>query len=213
MSADPPARSSAFAAARVREKTSYRLNILNIRALLALAPLALTVAGCGPRPAQLRPPLTAALDPLLGFSDPAHCRPDAGHARFLAGLIAGDADRGFKPGRVDAPASLAAAFGPVTARRADGYWVIGVATTGTLFGLPLGRIDHALPEGGDAGDVTYRFDVPVAVAAKALAARGFPVKAGAAVPIGVGETDVEEVMSLLPDPDSPARSLFGCGYA
>lgn len=173
-----------------------------------VAGLALLVAGCGPRPATVRPPAPIALDALLGFSDPARCRVTADHARFLAAMVAGDGRGAVRAGRIDAPPALAAAFGPVTARRTDGYWVVGTSVSGTLYGLPLGRIDHALPEGGDAGDVTYRFDVPAAAAATTLRRRGFPVTAGRSTPIDGGDL----VMTLVANPRNPDFSLFGCGH-
>jgi hypothetical protein len=168
----------------------------------------LLVAGCTHRPPTSVPAGPVALDALLGFADPARCKPTPGHARFLADLVAPDGKGGFKAGKVDVPPALARAFAPISVRRDADYWVIGLAVSGTLYGLPLGRIDHALPVGGDPGDVTYRFDAPLAATAATLRTRGFPVKAGNSVPLA--GTDL--TMTLVADPKNAKASLFGCGH-
>ncbi len=175
--------------------------------LLLVAALGLLAAGCAHRrPAPAAGPV--ALDGLLGFADPARCKPTATHARFLADLVAPDGNGGFRAGKVDAPPELQRAFAPITVRRDQDYWVIGLGVTGTLYGLPLGRIDHALPVGGDPGDVTYRFDAPLATTASTLRTRGFPVEAGTSAPLAGSDL----VMTLVADPNDAKASLFGCGH-
>lgn len=168
--------------------------------------MALLLAGC----AHMTAPAAAQLDELLAFAEPATCEPAADHARLLAALVAGDANDGFRPGEVAAPPALVGAFGRVYARRHEGYWTVGAPVHGLLFGLPLIEIVHALPEGGDAGDVTYVFGAPVGSVEASLRRRGFPVRAGSDVP--VGSVDAQQLgIGLRADPANPGRTLLTCG--
>ena len=176
-----------------------------MRAVILTAAL---ILAAGARPAQ---PPEAALDLFLGFTDPKLCKESAAHARFLQSLIEGDANDGFRAGNPVVPNRLKPAFGVVEVKRHDGWWTIGIPVRGSLFGLPLVRIEHALPEGGDPGDVTYSFRAPVDRVERVLRARGFPARANAAVRLGPPD-GYDFRMSLHPDPEDAKQSLFGCGY-
>lgn len=158
-----------------------------------------------------RRPDPIALDSLLAFSDPKLCEPTAAHFRFLRSMIGGDANVGFRAGKLVAPARLRAAFDRIKVKRHDGWWTIGVPVRGSLFGLPLAEIVHSLPEGGDAGDETYVFDVPVQRVESVLRARGFPAKSGEDVQLGPPD-GMAHLMSLRSDPDDARRTVFTCGY-
>lgn len=153
-----------------------------------------------------------ALDSLLGFTDPATCATSEPHTRFLDAMVVGDANEGFRAGRLLVPGALLSAFGPIKVVRHDGWWTVGVAVRGTLFDLPVSRIDHALPEGGDPGDVTYEFAAPVERVEQVLRARGFPARAGKDVTLGPPD-GYEHIMSLQAHPDDARLSQFGCGYS
>lgn len=171
-----------------------------------LATLALLV-GC------TRPPATkgVSLDDVLAFSNPAMCESAPDHARLLSAMIAGDANSGFRPGRIVAPRAVRSAFGTIEVRRHDGFWTVGTPVRAMLFGLPLRRIDHALPEGGDPGDVSYSFEAPIADVERALRSRGFPVEAGKVIAVGPPD-GYEFNVSLLRDPDDPRRAILSCGF-
>lgn len=166
------------------------------------------LAGC----AHMEQRGSAGLDEFLAFADPALCEPAPEHARFLSSMIAGDANEGFRPGRLIVPPNLRSAFGPVEVRRHDGWWTIGVAVTGRLYGLPLKEIVHALPEGGDAGDISYVFAAPAPHVEHALHARRFPAEIGEDVSLGPPD-GLQHIMSLTADPDNKDRSVLTCGYA
>jgi len=150
------------------------------------------------------------LETFLIFSNPALCQPAPGHERLLSGMIAGDANVGFRRGRLLVPARLREAFGPIQVRKHDGWWTIGAAVTGQIYKLPLKRIVHALPEGGDAGDVSYVFAAPIVHVERLLRAHGFPAEIGKDVPLGP-QDGAGFVMSLLPDPENKDHTILTCG--
>ncbi len=168
----------------------------------------LLVAACA-HPIATRHQL--ALDELLQFTSPTMCELSAPHRHLLDGMIAGDANAGFSPGFIHAPKGMRRLFGPIEVRRHDSYWTVEASVEGTLFGIPLVAIIHSLPEGGDAGDVTYVFDAPIATVESALRARGFPARAGQEVELGSPDLQVP-VMALLVDPKSRGRTLLSCYY-
>lgn len=178
-----------------------------MKAIAALA-LAAALSACAHRPSAQTAGI--ALDELLAFSDPRLCQPSEAHARMLAGMVAGNANEGFRAGRIDASKSHSAAFGKIFVRRFQHYSVVGVPLSGTLFGLPILSIEQALPEGGDPGDVTYRFQAKVESTQRALRARGFPAEAGRAVQMGPPE-GYEHVIELLADPKRSDQTLLNCG--
>lgn len=177
-------------------------------------PLAATLAGCAhPEPPAVPGVASSSprLDELLAFADPRLCEPAPAHERFLAGMVAGDANTGFEAGRLLVPTDLKRAFGRIAVRRHDGWWTVGVPVRGTLFGLPLKEVVHALPEGGDPGDVSYIFVAPATLLEQVLRARGFPAKVGEDVQLGPPD-GYKHYMTVRPDPDDKARSILSCGY-
>ena len=130
---------------------------------------------------------------------------------MLGAMVAGDANEGFRAGTVEVPASHASAFGPVYIQRHDGHTVIGVPVRGSLFGLPLVAIEQSLPEGGDPGETHYRFLAAPEAVARALGARGFPVKLGQSVTIGPPD-GYEHFIELTADPSLTGHTLLSCGY-
>jgi hypothetical protein len=127
-------------------------------------------------------------------------------------MTEGDANDGFRAGRVVAPPALAGAFGKVRIRKADGYWISSVGTKGTWLGLPVVAVHQDLPEGGDPGGFQIEFDAPLAETERRLKAAGFP--AAANVEVALGEPDgYDHLMTLEAVPGRPGRSLFRCGYS
>lgn len=176
------------------------------RASLALA---IIVGGCVHRPSGTSQPL--ALDELVSFADPATCSPGTGHAEFLGAMIEGDANVGFRPGKIVAPNRYASAFGQVYLQDHEGYTEIGAAARGTLFGLPIAAVVQSLPEGGDPGETHYRFEAHPETVQRVLAERGFPVKLGQSVLIGPPD-GYEHFIELIVDPVHPGHTLLSCGY-
>lgn len=168
----------------------------------------LALAGCAHSGARQ----LVRLDDFLAFSNPAMCESAPEHTRFLRALFAGDANDGFRPGLVLAPEAIRGAFGPIEVKRHDSWWSVTVPASGTLFGLKLRQIAHALPEGGDPGDVTYSFEASLDDVARALRERGFPAKAGASVEMGPPDGYAYE-LSVTADPDRAGRTHFSCGYS
>ena len=171
-----------------------------------MAALGALVAGSAHHPAR-----ASALDESLAFAAPARCEPGPVLAKLLAAMVAGDANAGFRAGRVEVPPAHAGAFGPIYLQQHDGYTVIGVPVRGSLFGLPLVAIEQSLPEGGDSGQTHYRFKSDPKEAERVLAARGFPVKLGESVPIGPPDGQVHFI-ELLADPHHRGHALLTCGY-
>lgn len=178
-----------------------------IRLRLIAAMVAL--GGCAHSPANR--PEGLEMEPLLGFADPARCDPAPAHAGMLAGMITGNADVGFRAGRIVVPARYARLFGPVYRQPHDNYTVIGASVRGSLFGLPLAAIEQSLPEGGDPGETHWRFNASPEMVERVLAARRFPVELGRAVPIGPPE-GYEHFIELIADPLHPGHTLLTCGY-
>ncbi len=89
------------------------------------------LGGCATLPEGSRAP---SLDPLLSFADPALCEPGPAFSAFLGGMTKGDANDGFRPGRIVAPPEISRHLGPVRVRKADGYWVASVAAAGRWMG-------------------------------------------------------------------------------
>ena len=173
-----------------------------------LAAAAALLCGCVHQPAAP----AIAFDEPFTFADPARCEPGPALGKLLAAMVAGDANAGFRAGRVAAPASHAGAFGPVYLQRHGGFTVVGVPVHGgSLFGLPLVAVEQSLPEGGDPGQTHYRFRAAPEAAERALVARGFPVKLGQTVPIGPPD-GYEHFIELLADPHHPGQALLSCGH-
>ena len=178
-----------------------------MKATAALVPL-LALAGCAHMPMARG---SAALDPLLAFSDPSRCEQSLAHTRLLNEMVAGDAEEGFRPGRIVVAQPFGQAFGPIFVDRVGDFTVVGTPVSGTLFGLSLVSIEQAFPDGGDPGDVTYTFETTVTNLEGQLVARGFPAKAGQTV--SMGPPDVyDHVIQVLPDPSNRGRAMFLCGY-
>ncbi|MDQ3144278.1 MAG: hypothetical protein M3Q57_05295 [Pseudomonadota bacterium] len=177
-----------------------------MKAIAAVVPL-LALAGC------THLPLTraTALDPLLAFSDPSRCEQSPVHARLLDEMVVGDANEGFRPGRIAAPQPFAQALGPIFIEKHDNFTVVGTPVRGTLFGLPLVRIEQAFPDGGDPGDISYTFETAVIALERELIARGFPAKAGQTVSMGPPD-GYDHVIQLMSDPSYRGRAMFTCGF-
>ena len=166
------------------------------------------VAGCAAAaPQKGREPVK--LDALLAFDNPALCRESKTLARLMGAMMRGDANIGFRPGKIVVPSYFRPAFGKISVRREDGFWVVRVPVRGVWLGMPVLEMAQALPEGGDPSDVYFTLGVPVSEAETKLKAAGFPVVAGSAV--SLGEPDgYDHQMSLYADPKTPGQSLFGC---
>jgi hypothetical protein len=152
------------------------------------------------------------LDAFLSFTNPTICEAAPAHDRFIRAMVGGDANAGFRPGRLVVPDRLRSAFGSIRVEQHDGYWTIGLPVSGTMFGLPLRRIVQWSPEGGDPGGVAYHFNVPAEELAGALRARGFPAKVGEAVQLGPPD-GYEYTLEVRPDPDQQGGALFSCDYS
>ena len=172
------------------------------------ATLAAVLGGCVHAPSTSSP---VALDGLLAFADASRCEPAAAHEQLLGAMVAGDANDGFRPGRVTASAELLPAFGPVRVRPHDGYTTVRVPVHGTLFGLPLVEIVQSFPEGGDPGDVGYRFGAPADVVQRAVNRIGMPARSGQSVTVGPPD-GYEHYIELRPDPKRASHALLTCGY-
>jgi hypothetical protein len=169
---------------------------------------AASLAGCAHSPHAAGGPL--ALDGFLAFSDPKRCDLTGAHERFFRALWTGNPENeDVRPGTVVAPKNVRRAFGPVTVRSEGDYRLVEVAVAGTMLDLPLARIIHALPVGGDPGDVIYTFAAPIGKVEEALRAAGFPAKANETVHL---ESDgaYDHVMYLIPDPKRAGHTIFGC---
>jgi hypothetical protein len=173
-----------------------------IAALVALG-------GCAHAPAPGPQPM--ALDALLAFADPARCEPGPHQAKLLGEMIAGDANAGFRAGRIVLGQPYSRAFGPIRVEPHDGYTAISVSVRGSLFGLPITALVQSLPEGGDPGETHYRFKAAPETVERVLASRGFPVKLGHTVPIGPPD-GYEHFIELVADPVHPGHVLLSCGY-
>jgi hypothetical protein len=154
--------------------------------------------------------MAMALDELLSFSDPSRCEPSPLHFKLLIGMVSGDANEGFRAGRIDAPPAYRPAFGRIRLEKHDGYTLFDVSVRGTLFDLPLTSIEQSLPNGGDPGSVSYRFRSSPQQAKRVLTARGLPVRLGQSVPMGPPD-GYEYVIELLSDPRRPGHVLLSCG--
>lgn len=178
------------------------------RLLATMLPIAL-LGGCATvtKPASSLPDL----DALLGFDDPALCRESARLTAFMGEMVTGDANIGFRPGRIAASPELASAFGAIEVRAEDGYTVVSVSVRGSWLGLPLVAVHQGFPEGGDPGDFSFELAARVPIVERQLRAAGFPVRAGREVQVGPPE-GYTHVMTLVADPDRPGHSLFGCGF-
>ena len=174
-------------------------------ALMMLAAL----GGCIHGPSQYSRGM--ALDDVLAFADPARCEPGPAQTKLLAAMVGGDANDGFRAGRLDVPRPHSQAFGAISLERRDHYTVIALPLRGTLFGLPITSIEQSLPEGGDPGEVHYRFASAPETVERVFVSRGFPVKLGSAVQLGPPEV-YEHVIELVPDPVRPGHALVTCGY-
>jgi len=175
---------------------------------MILAVMAL-LGGCAHRPGAT--PRAIALDELLAFAEPSRCEAAPVHTNLLGAMIAGDANVGFRPGRVVAPSPQSSAFGNVYLHPYDAHTVIGVPVRGTVFGLALVAIEQSLPEGGDPGETHYRFKAEPAFVERVLAGRGFPVKLGQTVVIGPPD-GYEQFIALTVDQVYPGHTLLSCGY-
>ena len=175
--------------------------------LASLLPVALAACASPPhgRPGQ-------SLDPLLSFTSPALCEPGPALSAFLGGMTEGDANEGFRPGRIVAPPAVSRALGRVRLRKADGEWLTSVPARGTWLGLPVVAIHQDHPEGGDPGGFQIEFAAPPAETERRLKAAGFPARAD--VEVELGEPDgYAHLMTLEAVPGRPGRSLFRCGYS
>jgi len=180
---------------------------MTARPLALLFPAAL--AGCATLPQGSPPP---SLDQLLSFTSPALCDPGPSLSEFLGHLTQGDANEGFKAGRVVAPPALSGVFGRVRIKKADGYWLTSVRTTGTWLGLPVVALHQDHPEGGDPGGFQIEFGAPLPVVERRLKAAGFPARAN--VEVELGEPDgYAHLMTLEAVAGRPGRSLLRCGYS
>jgi hypothetical protein len=153
-----------------------------------------------------------ALDELLSFANPALCEPSTGQLNVIDAMVAGDAETGFRPGRVRAAPPYSPAFGRVSVTRFEHYTVATVPVRGTLFGLPVVAIEQSLPHGGDPGDTSYRFNAAPELVERVLSARGFPVKLGRTVPVGAPD-GYQHFIELIADPTYSGHALLSCGYS
>ncbi len=175
----------------------------------AIVAIAIIIGGCVHRPPETSQPLV--LDELLAFADPASCAPGASYAILLGEMVAGDANVGFRPGKVAAPVRYAAAFGRVNLQSHEGYTVIGASVRGTLYGLPIVAVEQSLPDGGDPGETHIRFRAAPDAVERVLAERGFRAKLGQSVAIGPPD-GYEHFIELIVDPVHPGHTLLSCGY-
>lgn len=184
-----------------------------MKQIAAIAMGAALLSGC----AERQMPGRADLDGLLTFEDPAMCRLGTETTRFLQAMVVVDPqavldpDQHLRLGRIDAPPSLAAQFGPIEMARHDGWTAFSVRVSGTMLGLPLHAIHQTFPEGGDPGDFSFEFAVPAPTAFAALRSGGFPVEINRDVSLGPPD-GYELFVSLQASPDAPDRSLLTCGY-
>jgi hypothetical protein len=178
------------------------------RLAAALIPT-VALGGCTSLPERSPGP---SLDPLLAFTNPARCEPSPTLDTFLGGLAQGDAEAGFRPGRIVAPPQLVPHIGRIKVKKTRSYWVVSVRTRGSWLGMPVFAVHQAFPQGGDPGDFQFELGVPVAEAERRLRAAGFPAETD--VDVAVGEPDAyAHLMTLVATPGWPRRSLFGCGYS
>ena len=168
----------------------------------------LLVAGCATTPPGSG---GADLGALLSFTDPALCEPSPTLSAFLSAQVAGDANDGFRAGKVQVPPHYAPVVGRIRVRKEPHYWVVWVPVRGTWLGMPVVAVHQTLPEGGDPGDFTIELGAPVSEAERRLKGAGFPARAGENVTLGPPD-GYAHVMTLISAPGRPGRSMFGCGY-
>ena len=180
--------------------------------VVAVAATALASSASAAPVTSAAPP---ALDPHIGFADPAMCYFTDETEKLVGGLIAYDPEfmheEGWiQPGAV--PERLRDRLGPIALVTHDGWWTIRTEARGTLWGLPLSAIEQILPVGGDPGGITFVFDAPVEAVGRAARERGFVARAGQSVPMGEPDGYAYEI-TLRPHPDDERQSLLSCDYS